>query len=117
MVFKFDPDRVSANARKASTEDLLDRVTVYRSGMEPQALTIIEEELAQRGVDRRRIQEHGESREREALIHSDGAATMCSFCRKPAVARGWGWHRLWKRVPIFPRLFNYCAEHRPDTKT
>src|SRR5262245_5612375 len=117
MVFKFDPERVSDNARKASTEDLLDRVTVYRSGMEPQALAIIEAELAQRGVDRRHIQEHGERREREALEHSDGPAAMCSFCRKPAVTRGWGWHRLFKRVPIFPRRFNYCADHRPDTES
>ena len=40
----FNPERVWQNAREASTEDLLDRVTVYRAGMEPEALEIIEEE-------------------------------------------------------------------------
>ena len=31
-------DRVQANVRKADLEDLLDRATVYRNGMEPAAL-------------------------------------------------------------------------------
>jgi hypothetical protein len=42
----------------------------------------------------------------------------CSFCHAPAVAEGWGWHRLWGRFPVFPRFFFYCASHRPgDART
>ena len=33
-----DLERVQANVRKADMEDLLDRATVYRNGMEPDAL-------------------------------------------------------------------------------
>ena len=43
-------DRVRANVQAASTEDLLDRATVYREGMEPEALDLIEAELRRRGV-------------------------------------------------------------------
>ena len=38
-------ERIRDNVHKADTEDLLDRATVYRAGMEPEALEIIEEEL------------------------------------------------------------------------
>lgn len=50
----WDADRVRANARQAPTEDLLERVTVYRSGMEPEAVEIIEAELRRRGICARR---------------------------------------------------------------
>ncbi len=44
-----DTQRLLLNVRQATDEDLLNRVTVYRAGMEPEALVVIEEELAQRG--------------------------------------------------------------------
>lgn len=113
MVLKFDPQRVWANARKATTEDLLDRVTVYRSDLEPEALAIIEEELNHRGVDRIQIQERAAAQVDRVLRNPDGSAAMCSFCRQPAVTRAWGWHRLFKRLPVFPRRFKYCEDHRP----
>ena len=37
---QFDIQRVRANIRQASTEDLLDRVTVYRAEMEPTAVAM-----------------------------------------------------------------------------
>ena len=43
-------ERVRDNARKAETEDLLDRITVYRAGMEDAALEIIDEELRHREI-------------------------------------------------------------------
>jgi hypothetical protein len=106
----FDAERVWQNVRKATTEDLLDRATVYRSGMEPEALEIIEAELHRRGVDAAAVDEH-ETRYRRALIGTDGTPLQCSFCRKPAVIRRWGWHRLWKKLPVFPRPLRYCEEH------
>ena len=41
---RLDLDRVRANVRAAGTEDLMDRSTVWRDGMEPEALDIIEED-------------------------------------------------------------------------
>lgn len=111
-MFSFDPARVAANASQASTEDLLDRVTVYRAGMEEDALAIIEEELRNRDVTPEDIDRHAQRRS-EAIILPDGTAARCSFCTRPAVAKRWGWHRLWRRLPIFPRQFYHCGEHGP----
>jgi hypothetical protein len=111
-VFSFDPGRVIANARKSDTEDLLDRVTVYREGMEPEAVEIIEAELRARGVGQEEIAAHAARHAGEVKVGEDGVAEKCSYCRRPAVARGWGWQRLWNVLPVFPRLFRYCQEHR-----
>ncbi|MCI0685476.1 MAG: hypothetical protein L0Y71_25525 [Gemmataceae bacterium] len=108
----FDSTKILANARAAATDDLLDRVTVYRAGMEPEAVDIIEMELRRRGVTDEDIAAHGEQHH-DCMRDQDGNPLMCSWCRKPAVAEGWGLHRIWGLVPAFPRLFRYCAEHRP----
>jgi hypothetical protein len=109
----FDPDRVQRNVRYASNEDLLDRVTVYRAGMEPAALGIIEAELYDRGIRADEIEEHAARREQDIIRGSDGLAIPCSFCDRPAVAQDWGWHRWWGLVPLFPRFYSYCREHCP----
>src|SRR5438093_7761178 len=106
MGMKFDAERVRRNAAAATTEDLLDRATVYRADMEPAALAIIEAELARRDVSAEQIAAHGEKR-RETSLMEGASARRCSFCFKPAVAAGWGWHRLFRRVPLFPRMFYY----------
>jgi hypothetical protein len=110
---RFDPDRVRQNVRQASTEDLLDRVTVYREGMEPEALEIIEAELEARGLGAEQIQAHAGRRRREVIPLPDGTAARCSFCDRPACDQGWGWHRLWGLLPVFPRYYYYCDEHHP----
>ncbi len=110
----FDLERVKANVRQSTTEDLLDRITVYRAGMEDSALQVIEEELRARGIRGEAIAAHEERRRRESSFLPDGTAIPCSFCYRPAVAEGWGWHRLWGLLPVFPRFYHYCAEHRPD---
>lgn len=107
-----DHERVRDNVRKADTEDLLDRLTVYRAGMEPEALEIVEEELRSRGVDAAQIQAHEEKREKEVLWAEPGLARACSFCHQPAVAQGWTWqHIFFGRVPLFPRRASFCPEH------
>ncbi len=95
----------------ATTEDLLDRATVYRGGMEPEALAIIDEELRNRGVNPGNVFDHGEERRRQLLTGPDSIPTRCSRCARPAVARVWRWHRLWGVLPIFPRWMAFCAEH------
>lgn len=107
----FDADEVAKNAFKAATEDLLDRVTVYRGNLEPEAIAILERELHQRGVSAADIAAH---RERQAAAHLEtvsGHVLSCSYCRRPAVAERWGWHKLWGIVPILPRRFRLCQEH------
>jgi hypothetical protein len=111
---QLDLERVRKNVRQASSEDLLDRVTVYRAGMEPEALPIIEEELTRRGFDEWDIELHAIDRGREVIPLEDGTALRCSFCDRPAVLQAWGWHRLWGRLPVFPRFFSYCGVHRRD---
>ncbi|MBX9584373.1 MAG: hypothetical protein K2X87_29080 [Gemmataceae bacterium] len=108
---RFDIRKVAAYVRRAGTEELLDRVTVYREGMEPAALDLMEGELDRRGVTRDEIAAHDEHRRETALMLPDGTAVRCSFCDRPAVARAWGWHRVWGRVPVFPRVFNRCDAH------
>ena len=107
----FDSQAVLANVRQATTEDLLDRVTAYRAGMEPEALAIIEAELRERGVPPEEIQARALRAQEEVITRKDGIAATCSFCRAPAVKRCWGWHRLWSWLPVFPRTFYYCREH------
>ncbi len=108
-----DLDRVRENAEKAATEDLLDRVTVFRPQMEPDAVEVIEQVLRRRGVGPERVEAYARSASEKVLRLADGAAATCSFCSRAAVAEGWGWHRWRGGLPLFPRRFRYCPDHRP----
>jgi hypothetical protein len=114
-MLEYDQEKTRENVRKAETEDLLDRVTVYRAGLEPDALYAIEEELRRRGVTAAEIDAHARRREEAGLCGSGEVPARCSFCFRPAVEWRWGWHRLWGRVPLFPRPLRYCVIHRPTT--
>jgi hypothetical protein len=122
-------ERIRQNARGATTEDLLDRVTVFRVGMEPAALEIIEAELTRRGVAKERILAHEDQRRAGGLI-GDKVPRKCSFCDRPAVVRRWGRGRremygpallvtwfvnplLWliHLLPWRPWAYYYCDEH------
>jgi hypothetical protein len=109
----FNVARVLENIRRSSTPDLLGRVTVFRGGMEPKAIQLIESELECRGVSPEEIEAHGEKLRQEMIVAPDGMPVRCDFCHQPAVAEGWDWHRLWGRFPVFPRYLYFCAEHRP----
>jgi hypothetical protein len=95
----------------AATDDLLDRVTAYRAGMESEAIKRIERELHKRGVTAAQIADHREQCNQTCVFQSDGTAVMCSFCRKPAIKQGWGWHKLWGVLPLIPRWLRRCADH------
>jgi hypothetical protein len=103
-------ERVRANVKAASTEDLLDRATVFRAGMEPEALEIIDEELYQRGVTASEIHDHAE-RQRDKVVTTDGVAMRCCLCASPAVTRVWRWHYLFGVLPVFPQRVALCAMH------
>lgn len=108
--------RVAEFIRKANTEELLDRVTIYRQGMEPAALDMMEMELDRRGVSRDDIADHYLDRSETAIFLPDGTALRCSFCDRPAIQRAVGWNKLFGRIPVFPRLFAYCDTHRRGSK-
>jgi hypothetical protein len=110
-------EAVRENARAATTDDLLDRVTAYRGGMEPEALKVIEEELTRRGIDTAAILAH-ERRTAGVLRDASGVALTCSFCHKPAVVEEvvdvgalWGGLGLGLPLPAAPR--RYCEDHCP----
>ena len=111
----WDEEKVAANIRKADTEDLLDRVTAYRPGMEPAAVVLMEAELLRRGVTAAGIAAHREANEREWLFDADGTARMCSRCHQPAVREVMGWHKVFGVVPLFRRQFRFCKTHFHDT--
>ena len=109
-----DLKKVAEFARGAETEDLLDRVTVYRGELEPEALQVIEEELGRRGCRPEAVRTHAEARAREGVLREGDTVVRCTFCFRPAVSRGRGWYRLlggW--VPVWPRTVCYCPDHKP----
>jgi len=116
MMTPIEIERLQKNVRESTTQDLLDRVTVYRDGMEPVALRVIEGELRGRGVSWDDIEKHGSGAREVTLMDNQGIALKCSFCPAPAVAEGWGWHWMWGRIPVFPRWFRYCKGHEPAAK-
>lgn len=108
---ELDLRKVASYMRRAETEELLDRVTVYRDEMEPAAVDLIEGELARRGLTAEEIADH-DARRRDSLIRRpDGGVRRCGLCDRPAVREAWGWHRLWGKLPLFPRRFAYCEAH------
>jgi hypothetical protein len=105
-------ERVQTNVRSADLEDLLDRATVYRNGMEQPALELIDAELRARGIDAGTVAAHWERRA-TTLYEANGLAVKCKRCVRPAVARRWSWHRLWGVLPVFPRRLAFCDQHLP----
>jgi hypothetical protein len=110
---RLDLESVRQNVLKATTEDLLDRATVFRGGMESEALEIIDAELKARGYSSLDLDFHAQQRRSNVIVRNDGVAARCSYCMKPATSQGWGWHSIWGRFPLWPRYFHYCDEHRP----
>jgi hypothetical protein len=108
---ELDLDRVRSNAKEAETEDLLDRVTVFRGGMDEEALPVLEAELRSRDIGEDQVQAHFESLELVVMWERPGLAYRCAFCERPATQQEWRWHRLLGLIPIFPRLVFCCPAH------
>lgn len=111
----YDEQKTLLNIRKADNEDLLDRVTAFRAGMEPEAVALIEQELHRRGVTQAQIAERLELCQRECVYHADGTAKKCSLCRKPAIQETAGWQKLFGLIPVFPRPMCFCKDHAQAT--
>lgn len=102
---------IAESIRRAETEDLLDRVTVFRGLTEPAAVDLMEGELARRGETPERVAAHGRRRRETALVGPDGLPLRCWRCSRPAVVWQWRWHRVFGRLPLFPRRVRECADH------
>ncbi len=111
-----DLERVLINIRKSETRDLLNRVTVFKSGMEPEAIPLVANELADRGVTQEMIDRYDARLRTVVVLLEDGCAAKCSLCHEPAVTRVWGSHKLLGIIPLFPRVVYYCTYHQPDGK-
>lgn len=75
-MLEFDAQRCLGEVRQAETADLLDRVTAYRNGMEPEAVELMEQELRRRGVDAAAIAAHAEQCRRECVFDASGTALV-----------------------------------------
>jgi hypothetical protein len=106
-------DKVRDNVARSTTEDLLDRATVYRAGMEPEALEVIDAELRSRGVSEAEVAAHVARHQGPLDAHGLPLMCSCSPCRRPAVTVVWDWHWLFGLLPIFPERRPLCAEHAP----
>ena len=106
-----DRQRVLDNVRAASTADLLERVTVFRSEMEPAAIVLIESELMERGVGLDEIAAERDAKLSAVLVGPDGYVLHCVACRGPATLRRTGWYRLFGLVPVYPVSQAFCPLH------
>src|SRR5437016_694870 len=105
-----DNEKVQANISAATDEDLLDRVTVYREGMEPWALALAEAELRQRGIGLDEQERHEAERRQALVFDATGLPVKCERCGRPAAEQRWSVHRLWGLLPLFPRRVALCNE-------
>ncbi len=108
---------IAEYVRRAETEELLDRVTVYRELTEPAAVDLMEGELSRRGETPERIADHDHRRRATTLVGTDGTALRCWRCPRPAVVWRWRWHRVFGRLPLFPRIVRECDQHAGVAQT
>ncbi len=108
----FDENQVRENARRAETEDLLDRVTVFRPGLEPEAIVIFEDELRRRGVTPADIEVHARRREETGLLERAAGPIRCHYCFRPAAGYRWRFNSLWGWIPLLPHRFPVCHVHQ-----
>ena len=102
---------VRAYAISATTEELIDRVTAFRTDQDDAAIRVFESELNRRGVSRESIDARRSELTETLVTRADGSALACAFCDRPAEAEIWAWHRLWGKVPLFPRPMAVCPAH------
>jgi hypothetical protein len=100
-------------ARTAETPVLLDRVTVLREDMDPDAVEIFLAELARRGVGPDRIRDHELAWKTRVLQRPDGLPATCVWCGRAATVQRQAWHKFLRLVPVYRRTLYYCDAHAP----
>ena len=104
-------EKVAEFSRTANTDELLDRVTAFRADHDSEAIRVFERELRNRGIGREELERRTVEMQETVLKTANGAAIHCYFCDRPATVRIVAWHRLWGKVPLFPRPMSVCGEH------
>jgi hypothetical protein len=102
---------VRANVRRADTRDLLDRLTAFRAGLEPEALAIIVDELRARGITPEDVDGHDRNDRGVLFSGRTGTAVECDFCTRRAVCEEWGWWKLFGLIPLYPTAHRVCEDH------
>lgn len=101
-------------AHQAETPVLLDRVTVLREGMTPDAVEIFLAELARRGVGPEQIRDHEREWKPRVLQRPDGLPATCTWCGRAATTQRQAWHKLFRLFPVYKRTQYYCNDHAPS---
>lgn len=105
------PEAFEAWLQRAENEELLDRVTVLRDELEPEARSRIESELTNRGVSPTEVASHGAAREAECLRRADGSVRRCWRCPALATELVRRWWKLYGVIPVVPVSRPVCREH------
>lgn len=113
---RLDLEKVRIYAKKADNKALIDRVTLFQSGMEPEALEIIILELTSRGISALEITEHEEKYKEKVIRGPEGMPRLCNNCPSPATAQEWGWLKVFGFVPIIPWKYLFCEDHKTSHK-
>jgi hypothetical protein len=108
-------EKILKFARQAETPVLLDRVTVLRAEMEPDAVEIFLAELARRGIGPEDIRDHEREWKHKVLKLPGGLPATCSWCGRAATVQRQAWHKFLRLIPIYKRTQYYCDEHAPPT--
>ena len=96
---QLDLERIRKNVRETGTEELLDRITAYRPGMEPAAIEVIEAELERRGIGEVQVRE--ETRGVDAVIVDEAIAVLT--LEEGRLAGHIAADRLHQSRDVFPR--------------
>ena len=101
-------EQVRKFAALAETNDLIERVTIQRDDLDPEALTIIMQELLSRNISAETVSEYEKSRDK-FLYDSQGKPRLCNICGRPAISSIKSWLKFLRIVPIMP-ITEYCCE-------
>jgi hypothetical protein len=113
MSVPFRAEKRLARLKAMPTAELLDRVTVLQEQMDPDALELMQAELAGRGVGPEEIGAHARELRLLVVKGKDGLPATCYVCGRAAVAQIETWHRLLGIVPLFRRQVFLCLDHAP----
>jgi len=111
MSIPIRPEKQLARLRAMSTLELLDRVTVLQSQMDPDAVELMHAELAGRGIGPDEIGAHLRDMRMVVIRNETGEIGTCSLCGRAAVSSREEWHRWLGLVPLLKRRRYYCPEH------
>jgi hypothetical protein len=116
-IMEISPAKLLAHVAQMDQEELLDRVTVFREVMRPDAVEVMEAELARRGIGPDEIHQHHRQIKHRVLRDSHGIPAQCSWCERAAVEKREDFHKFWRLIPVAKRIWYYCDRHFAEKKS